>query len=961
MEVEDERATGDGEGFPEFLELGSISSLFGRCLSMYYSKHTENITLDPTALGQLHREQKDILDTIDELRKRGVGYFVDLPQIIVVGDQSSGKSSVLEAISRVRFPVKDGLCTRFATELVLRTESQTKVDVRVQPFVASEEACSFEERSFKKDELPRIIEDAKKRMLQTDSGFSEDVLRIEISGPDVPHLTFVDLPGFHHSEDENQSATVARKHSIILDVVSARNQAILQKVLSKVKHHDRQKERTLGIITKPDILTSNSQDEARSIRLAKNIDGSHELSLGWHVLRNRSEAESSDTDQERDKREQDFFQWSNWSAVPSKDRGVESLLKKLSSILLGHIRSNLQSLIESIEENINDCKTQLKHLGESSSTPKELRTRLKKVASHFHIMCLNAVRGNYADEFFGSMYPGSDTTAINDSRVRKIRTLLHDLNQAFAYVLETKGSRRVILHRNSTVPQQGTLCTGQEKDLPVFLQALTNQYNVKEPKNVPFKVITAELDVLVSASRGSEFPGTSNDDLAVKLFRDQSRPWEAIARQHLRLVLSMTKDFVTKLLEHITNSDKKICSAILSEVVGPFFEQKSNILESKLQELLYHYKSGLPQPFDTEFRLLLAQKRQKNIELGGIGGLIASRPVLFTESARTELARAKSSGPATEFGVDDLIDKSEVYYEMSLRTFMDSVVVLAVENCLMRDLPFTIKTEKFNQMEDSELERLTCESPETQEERKELQAEDDALKKGLQICSKFNTPKYSPLSSILIELENPSTTSGLTVGSSTRIRKASTNPVLLGAPPKKTRLDNPSSSANLEPEGSLAPLRTTVAPPELMGVSSGLVADMNPKSDLLGAPNESGPSSVAPAPLMIPLEPANTVLPTLAETTGSTSNMPEKGRLPETKPGSPNLQNDLKDVKGSSQPRKCYNPLPSRPSKSSIFVEVPIPIKANDKEIDAFQHICFEEPYGKYSPEELRLFASMMV
>lgn len=61
-----------------------------------------------------------ILNAIDQLRAHGVSHYVSLPQLIVTGDQSAGKSSVLEAISKVRFPTKDNLCTRFATEIVLR-------------------------------------------------------------------------------------------------------------------------------------------------------------------------------------------------------------------------------------------------------------------------------------------------------------------------------------------------------------------------------------------------------------------------------------------------------------------------------------------------------------------------------------------------------------------------------------------------------------------------------------------------------------------------------------------------------------------------------------------------------------------------------------------------------------------------------------------------------------------------
>lgn len=57
------------------------------------------------------------LERIAKLRSCGIGEHVDLPQLIVCGDQSAGKSSVLEGITGLPFPRKDRLCTRFATEI----------------------------------------------------------------------------------------------------------------------------------------------------------------------------------------------------------------------------------------------------------------------------------------------------------------------------------------------------------------------------------------------------------------------------------------------------------------------------------------------------------------------------------------------------------------------------------------------------------------------------------------------------------------------------------------------------------------------------------------------------------------------------------------------------------------------------------------------------------------------------
>jgi len=55
------------------------------------------------------------LEQISALRTRGIGETIDLPQLVVCGDQSAGKSSVLEGISGIPFPRDEGVCTKFAT------------------------------------------------------------------------------------------------------------------------------------------------------------------------------------------------------------------------------------------------------------------------------------------------------------------------------------------------------------------------------------------------------------------------------------------------------------------------------------------------------------------------------------------------------------------------------------------------------------------------------------------------------------------------------------------------------------------------------------------------------------------------------------------------------------------------------------------------------------------------------
>ena len=72
--------------------------------------------------------------------------------------------------------------------------------------------------------------------------------------------------------------------SIILAVVSAKNDYANQIVLKLARAADKKGNRTLGVITKPDTLIASSESEAMYVSLARNQDV--EFRLGWHVLKN---------------------------------------------------------------------------------------------------------------------------------------------------------------------------------------------------------------------------------------------------------------------------------------------------------------------------------------------------------------------------------------------------------------------------------------------------------------------------------------------------------------------------------------------------------------------------------------------------------------------------------------------------------------------------------------------------
>jgi hypothetical protein len=155
----------------------------------------ETASLTTSSLEALQTtEQRQLMDLVDRLRRAGLSSVLQLPQIVVCGDQSSGKSSVLEAITEIPFPRKENLCTRFATEIIMRRDVESAIFCKINPHDDRSDEAKKKLRKFSRtikdfSELPALIDEATKVMgLDQHKAFSQDVLSIEICGPNRPQL-----------------------------------------------------------------------------------------------------------------------------------------------------------------------------------------------------------------------------------------------------------------------------------------------------------------------------------------------------------------------------------------------------------------------------------------------------------------------------------------------------------------------------------------------------------------------------------------------------------------------------------------------------------------------------------------------------------------------------------------------------------------------------------------------------
>ncbi|OAX78077.1 hypothetical protein ACJ72_07617 [Emergomyces africanus] len=337
-------------------------------------------------------EQRELLDLVDRLRRAGLSSILQLPQIVVCGDQSSGKSSVLEAITEIPFPRKENLCTRFATEIIMRREAGESIQCKINPDSSHPEDEQLRLRQFARKicdfaELPSIIDDATKEMgLNERKAFSKDVLSIEICGPNRPQLTLVDLPGLIHSANKSQSEEdvelikslvqhyISQQRTIILAVVSAKNDYANQVILKDCRKLDPKGGRTLGVITKPDYLRPGSDNEHVWLDLAQNRDIYFEL--GWHLLKNPGDDEHHMSCTERNLKERMFFTDGSYKLLPRNMTGIDSLRERLSRLLFEHLQRELPTLKNELDEMAAAVNTELQALGRSRPTVAEQRAYL---------------------------------------------------------------------------------------------------------------------------------------------------------------------------------------------------------------------------------------------------------------------------------------------------------------------------------------------------------------------------------------------------------------------------------------------------------------------------------------------------------------------------------------------------------------------------------------------------------
>ncbi|KAJ2993562.1 hypothetical protein NUW58_g1803 [Xylaria curta] len=700
-------------------------------------------------------EQRLVLDTIAQVRKCGLESILSLPQLVVCGDQSAGKSSTLEALTEIPFPRNDNLCTRFATEISLRRGPGNKLTIRVIP---DEDRPPEEKQSIKAfvesitdfSDLPHVMDLAMVVMgiankdgsdiLAPMRAFARDTLSIEIEGPSRPQLTLVDIPGLIHTSTKGVSDAdvalvaeitehyISQPRTICLAVISAANDVANQTILTKVRRVDPQGNRTLGIITKPDIPPHDSGSQNAFLELARNENVF--FKLGWHVLRNRKFEESANSLIERNQAEAKFFRASKFKSLPKECVGINALrtrvirryhldspvepsprilalvTTRLSVLLFEHVKQELPKLRQDLEEALREAEEERDLLGAPRSSSEECRSYLAQLSLGYYELCKAAVNGYYEGDFF-HFNSDEEFSSKSDAAIIRLRAVIQQLNTNFAKTFRLHGHKfQVDLSDESST-----------QNTPI-------QRNDDDRLNLSKEEALDWVRKVLVRTRGKELVGNFNPLLVGELFWEQSSGWKQLAVGHVEEVSRACEKFLGILLD--AKAAKEVSSRLISSKISGALKSRRQAALRELDLILkdsrsfpinysHYYTDNIFKRRQERQKAALAQALESGTDRNKLPGCTSNHTSAEVNVERVITVFTERVDPDMEnFSCEDALDCLFAIYELSYvqelqKAFVANITTQVIERHIVRGLEDIFSPLVVNSMPNVEVEAIASE------------------------------------------------------------------------------------------------------------------------------------------------------------------------------------------------------------------------------------------------------------
>lgn len=680
-------------------------------------------------------ETRAQLELIDDLRKVGVSDHIGLPQLVVVGDQSTGKSSVLQAVTDIPFPINDEMCTRFATEIVLqRTSSDMGTKVKFEIIPATDESPD-RQKALKEwhpkgvdsnaelnkstmeyvfDQAENMIFDNTFNKRRTLSRLSSSTLRITRTGPKETNFAIVDIPGLIRGNDSLECRTAKQlvqryldnPLSIIVQVIDVvdmerqENFPLLEKLPDRVT-------RVIGVINKCDTKQKKSHEWVFDL-IRNDPKSKHYLREGWYGLRNRQASELEISDEERDKNEKSFFSGQEWASLDPNKLGRHHLKKALIQMRNRHVKQSIPGILGAIQVKLDECNQKIDRLGEPRTDNQAQFTLVNRVAARYSAMAEGALNGHYE--------------ILSDEKLFA-RKLIRDDLEAFQEAMATGGLK---------VP-----FSTSDMDTELLVGATPDQYDERFMSSP----IYAWISSAIKDYRGKEEIGEVNPEVKDQLWKKQTASWQGIASQALDNV-EKTIDSVNAVLFQEACPDGRLRPRLqiwLQDGFRKISAQARVELQHLIEnELHAHLFTLHPQKKAKQNDFHSSRVSRLTERLNALNGPQAQPGETKVKPFTSEnIVSSHIYQTPALVGVFNTHDSLAAYYDVALCRFIDNFALQVVERHLLGPSgplrlfnPQYVAEKLYGPKNAKALSDLADEDPETAQERAKLEAQRASLEDG---------------------------------------------------------------------------------------------------------------------------------------------------------------------------------------------------------------------------------------
>nr|GMD19421.1 dynamin-related protein 4C-like [Ipomoea batatas] len=337
--------------------------------------YTEEQPIDAPIISSYNGRIRPLLDCIDKLRDLNIMQEgIHLPTIVVVGDQSSGKSSVLESLAGISLPRGQGISTR--VPLILRLKNQPNlVDPEIHLEYNGKVVLTGE------SQIAEAISLATDEIAGRGKRISHSPLTLLVKKSGVPDLTMVDLPGITRVPVQGQPDDIYEQISnIIIDYITSEESIVLNVLSATVDFPtcesirmsrivDNTGERTLAVVTKADLAPQGLLEKVTADEV--------KIGLGYVCVRNRIGSESF---QDARNEEANLFQTHPLLSRINKSMvTVPVLADKLVRIQESIISKCLPDIFKKIKEKLATNQADLNRLPPTLTSMAEALTVLVRI------------------------------------------------------------------------------------------------------------------------------------------------------------------------------------------------------------------------------------------------------------------------------------------------------------------------------------------------------------------------------------------------------------------------------------------------------------------------------------------------------------------------------------------------------------------------------------------------------